>query len=187
MTQQKRSKADTIQSGDLGFKKDEYIHEGQNKALREEFDYIIQKNAYSGQKIKGNYLIAYSLEYARKITFPGEGDPHYQDLSEENAHIGIAVHDATDFHFVSGLTVYVTVVDKNGFSIGSFEHPLLQRPNLYHYGRNWILPGDGKYTLRVKIETPENMLHNEKSELTYPTTVEVVFKNVIIKTGQKID
>ena len=186
MKKQKGSRADTFQSGDIGFKKEEYLNKEQKKALKEEFDYFIQKNAYSGQKIKGNYLIAYSLEYARNLTYPGEGGPEWKDLHEENAHIGIAVHDATDYHFVAGLTVFVTVLDKDGLTIGSFEHPLLQRPNLYHYGRNWILPGDGKYTLQVRVETPENMLQDEKSGKIYTTPVAVVFKNVTIKTGQKI-
>jgi len=160
--------------------------EENNKAFDEAFDYIIQKAFYGGHKIEGGYLIAYSIEYARNLIYPGEGDPQWQDLREENAHIGIAVHDETDLHFIKGLSVNVTVIEQSGILIGSFNHPLLERPNLYHYGRNWKLPGDGIYTLRVKVETPEFMTRDEINEKAYSTPVEVEFKNVTIKTGQKI-
>ncbi len=153
--QQKRPRKYTYQSGDQSFKKDEHISEEQNKTFKEAFDYIIQKNSYVGHRIKGGYLIAYSLEFARNLTSPGEGDPRWQDLRDENAHIGIAVHDANDLHFIEGLSVNVTVIDEEGYVVGTLDHPLLERPNLYHYGRNWKLPGDGKYTLRIKVETPE--------------------------------
>ena len=149
MKQPKRPKAYTFRSGTISFKKGEHFTEEQNKAFKEAFDYIIQKDSYGGHRIKGGYLIAYSLELARNLTYPGEGDPQWQDLREENAHIGIAVHDAVDLHFITGLLVTVTVIDEGGYLVGSFEQPLLERPNLYHYGRNWKLPGDGKYSLRI--------------------------------------
>jgi hypothetical protein len=186
MKQPKLTKRFTFEPDDISFEQEEYLSEVRERAFEEELDYIIQKNAYRGHRIEGNYLIAYSLEYARDLTYGEEGDPQWQKLHEENAHIGIAVHDATNLRFITGLTVFVTVATQSGDVIGSFEHPFLKRPNLYHYGRNWKLPGDGRYTLQVRIEIPDAVLRKEYPERALLTPVEVEFKNVAIKTGQKI-
>ena len=148
------------------------------------FDYAFQKDLYGGEKIRGGYLIAYSLEYARKLIYLPDNAPQWQDIHHENVHIGIAVHDEDDLHFVKGLTVTVTVIDANGFLIGSFEHALLNRPHLQHYGRNWALPGDGTYTLHVKVVTPEHQLKNVDTGKFYLSPVIVEFSHVAIKTGQ---
>ncbi|HMN58879.1 MAG TPA: iron transporter [Anaerolinea sp.] len=170
--------------GNTLFRKGENISEEQNRAIKKAFRYILQKDFYGGYKYGGNYLIAYSVEFARNLIFPGDGSPQRQSIHQENAHIGIAIHDETDLHFISGLTVTVTITDHNGIAIGSFKHPLLRRPNFRHYGRNWILPGDGKYSLQIRVETPVSVLRNEKTERTYITPIEVEFHNVTIRTGR---
>jgi hypothetical protein len=171
--------------GDLSINQ-EHLTDEQLKALVREFDYYVQKDSYQGHKINGGYLIAFSTEYARNLSFPSKGRPRWQSLKKENAHIGIAVHDEKDLHFIVGLTVTVSVMDSNGNDIGTKIHPLLLRPGLYHYGVNWVLPGDGEYTIHVKIETPETMLYNEENNTRYLTSNEVNFFHVNIKTGQKI-
>jgi len=55
---------------------------------------------------------------------------------------------------------------------------------IYHYGRNWILPADGDYTMRVKIEPPTFMRHDEVSGRRFLEAVEVEFSGVQVKRGQ---
>lgn len=164
---------------------DQFGIPNKNTALQKAFLYIIQKDFYGGYKIKDNYLIAFSLEFARNLTYPGDGTPQWQAIGQDNAHIGIAVHDEADLHFITGLSVTVTVLDHNEYLIGSYKHPLLHRPNFHHYGRNWKLPGDGLYTLRIRVETPPNMLRDEANRRIYSARVDVEFRNIAIKTGQK--
>ncbi len=154
----------------------------QNDALQRALTFIVQKDFYDGYKIQANYLIAYSLESARKLTYQKDGAPTWLAPGEDNLHIGIAVHDDSDVHFISGLSVTVTVLDHNRYLLGSFKHPLLYRPNYRHYGRNWKLPGDGLYTLRIRVETPLEMLHDEINGQTYSARVEVEFRDVAIHT-----
>lgn len=63
----------------------------------------------------------------------------------------------------------------------------LWHPWLYHYGRNWTVPRDGTYGLRVRIEPPDFPRHDKENGLRYREPVEVVFDGVHIETGQKLD
>ncbi len=152
------------------------------KALK----YMTQKEAHDGSEQKaGEYVIGYAVETA-------EGLYHYEDSKlvwvepqKENVHVEVSVRDGADNRFIPGLTVHVTLLDKNGKEIGSHEQPFLWHPWLYHYGRNWEVPGDGEYKMRVRIEPPKFMRHDPKNGKRYAEPVEVEFPNVKIKTGQK--
>jgi uncharacterized protein involved in high-affinity Fe2+ transport len=54
---------------------------------------------------------------------------------------------------------------------------------IYHYGRNWALPADGDYTLRVHIEPPQFMRHDEVNGKRFQEPVEVEFSDVHIERG----
>jgi hypothetical protein len=55
---------------------------------------------------------------------------------------------------------------------------------IYHYGRNWALPADGDYTLRVHIEPPRFMRHDEVNGKRFQELVEVEFSDVHIERGK---
>ena len=59
------------------------------------------------------------------------------------------------------LKVTGTLIDPDGNEVGTHEHELLWHPMIYHYGRNWTVPADGEYTLKVHIEPPTFMRHDE--------------------------
>jgi hypothetical protein len=63
--------------------------------------------------------------------------------------------------------------------------PFLWHPWLYHHGLNWKLPGDGAYIIRVLVEPPDFMRHDKINGRRYAEPVEVEFRNVQIRTGQK--
>ena len=138
-----------------------------------------------GEKKAGNYVVAYAVESAEGMYKFNNGELKWQDPGKKNIHIEISVRDGADDRFIPGLDVSVTVMDDSGKEIGSHNQEFLWHPWLFHYGRNWELPGDGKYTLKVDIKAPKFMRHDKKNGLRFAEDVEVVFENVKITTGQK--
>ena len=55
---------------------------------------------------------------------------------------------------------------------------------IYHYGRNWKVPADGTYTLKVRVDPPTFMRHDEVNGRRFEETVETVFKSVEVERGQ---
>lgn len=79
-----------------------------------------------------DYVIGYAVEAAEGMYVPREGELHWQEPTEENAHVEIAVRDAAEGRFVPELSVTLTVIDQNGPEIGSHAQPFLWHPWLYH-------------------------------------------------------
>jgi hypothetical protein len=77
------------------------------------------------------------------------------------------------------------LIEADGQAIGTHRQPFLWHPWLYHYGRNWEVPGDGSYRLRVRIEPPEFPRHDKINGRRYAEPVEVEFENVRVETGRK--
>lgn len=156
--------------------------EAYQKALR----HMSEEEADTGgSQAAGNYVVAYAVEDAEGMYHLQDGELVWQEPQEENAHIEITAYDASDGRFIPELEVYLTVIDQDGREIGRHRQPFLWHPWLYHYGRNWKLPGDGTYTLKVEIEAPTFHRHDKKNGLRYAEKVEVSFENVKIETGQK--
>lgn len=138
-----------------------------------------------GEKRAGNYVVAYAVEKAEGMYELKDGHLQWREPGNKNAHVEISVRDGADNRFIPGLTITVTMEDEQGKQIGKHKQPFIWHPWLYHYGLNWRVPGDGKYTLNVHIKAPQYMRHDEKNGKRYGEDVEVTFKNVKIKTGQK--
>lgn len=138
-----------------------------------------------GEKKVGNYVVAYAVENAEGMYHLKAGELVWQDPKNENCHIEISVRDGADNRFIPGLAVSVTVVDSNENEIGCHKQEFLWHPWLYHYGRNWQVPADGKYKLVVNIEAPKFMRHDKKNGLRFAEDIEVRFEDVKIKTGKK--
>lgn len=62
--------------------------------------------------------------------------------------------------------------------------PYLWHPCLYHYGRNWRVPG-GLYTLRVRFDPPDYHRHDKVNGRRFAKGAEIVFKNVEVRTGRE--
>lgn len=157
----------------------------QGQAYKKALEHMATKEAHGETKPAGNYLVSYAVESAEGMYHLMDGGLVWREPKTENAHIEIAVQDGADMRFIPGLNVHVTVIDETNSEIGTHQQPFLWHPWLYHYGRNWELPGDGVYTLRVHIDAPEFMRHDKENGKRYADPVEVEFKNVSIKTGQK--
>ena len=145
------------------------------------------KEAHGEEAEAGDMLVGWAVEHAEGMYHWENGELHWQNPAQsENAHVEIVVRDRHDGRFIPGLNVTVTLLDQGGKEIGTHEQPFLWHPWLYHYGRNWSVPGDGTYKLAVQIEPPTFMRHDKENGNRYAHPVEVEFENVRIQTGQKI-
>ena len=137
-----------------------------------------------GEKRAGEFIVAYAVEKAEGMYHKKNGELEWEEPKGKNAHFEISVRDASDHRFIPGLDVRLTVLDSEGKEIGTHKMPFLWHPWLYHYGRNWKVPGDGKYTLKVHIDTPSFSRHDKKNGKRYSQPVDVEFTGVNVKTGK---
>jgi hypothetical protein len=157
----------------------------QGQAFQKALAHMTQKEAHGAEKPAGDYLVSYAVEHAEGMYHFHEGQLHWQEPQDENVHLEIVVRDGADGRFIPGLTVYATLMDSAGRKVGSHLQPFLWHPWLYHYGRNWQVPGDGEYILRVRVEPPHFMRHDKLNGKRFTEPTEVEFAHVKIETGQK--
>ncbi len=157
----------------------------QGEALNETVKYMTEKIAHGRTKPAGNYIVGYAVEEAEGMYSLYNGEFTWHEPRDENAHIEIVVADGADMRFVPMLNVTCTVLDQDQNVVGTHRQPFLWHPYLYHYGKNWKLPGDGTYTLRIEIDPPEFMRHDKKNGKRYAERVTVEFNEVQIRVGQK--
>ncbi|HZD41375.1 MAG TPA: iron transporter [Terriglobales bacterium] len=157
----------------------------QGRAVQRTVRHMAKKVAEDGREQEaGEYVIGYAIEKAEGLYHLHDGKLEWREPEDENVHLEIAVCDGSDGRFIPGLKVRVTMLDSEGSEIGTHEHPLLWHPYLYHYGRNWKVPGDGKYTIRVHVDTPDFPRHDRVNGRRFTKPVETEFRWVEIKTGQ---
>ena len=157
----------------------------QGEAYRAALDHMAENVAHDGGMHPADqYLVAYAIEEAEGMFMWENGELHWHDPEEENLHVEIAVCDASDGRFVPGLKVTATLIDPDGNEVGTHEHELLWHPMLYHYGRNWKVPVDGEYTLKVHIDPPTFMRHDEINGRRFTQPVDTEFTGVKVERGQ---
>jgi hypothetical protein len=159
----------------------------QGHAYKRALEIMTNEVAQDGaEKAAGDYLIACAVEKAEGMYVMRDGQLEWQEPSEkENIHIEVAVRDGADGRFLPGLDVEVSVADASGREIGTHRHPFLWHPWLFHYGRNWELPSDGEYRIRVAVDPPTFERHDRKNGRRYATREVAEFDSVKVETGHK--
>lgn len=157
----------------------------QGDAFRQAVDLMTTKVAHDGglQEV-GEYVVGYAVEEAEGMYVWADGNLRWQEPEDENMHLEIVVCDASDGRFVPGLRVTATLSTEGGEEIGTHEQPLVWHPMLYHYGRNWSVPGDGRYRLRVVVDPPAFPRHDRVNGQRFSEQVTVEFDNVDVATGR---
>lgn len=156
----------------------------QGEAYRRALEHMATEVAHTGgMRQVGDYLIGYAIEEAEGMYHFADRQLTWLNPGSENAHVEVAVCDAADGRFIPGLDVQVSLVGPSGQEIGPFPQPMLWHPMLYHYGRNWELPEDGEYTLRIHVEPPTFMRHDEINGRRFTEAVDVEFTGVPIERG----
>ena len=156
-------------------------------AYQKSLEYMVGDVAdVGGKKQAGDYFVGFAQERAEGMwTLHGEGQLEWEEPGDENCHLEISVSDAGDGRFVPYLMVYATLTAENGETVGPSEIPFVWHPGVYHYGKNLKVPGDGGYTLDLRIEPPTFMRHDEVNGKRYAKTITVKFENVQVKTGKE--
>lgn len=137
-----------------------------------------------GEQHAGEYLIGYAIEKAEGVYEWRDGELAWQEPEAENLHVEVSVRDAGDGRFVPAVKVWATLVTPEGEELGPHEQPLLWHPMIYHYGRNWELPADGDYRLRVRVEPPTFHRHDRVNGCRFREPVETEFHPVRVRRGR---
>lgn len=137
----------------------------------------------------GDYFIAVADEYSEGHWYYKGSKFIYMEENEQsaknNAHVEVAVCDAKTGRFLHDLNVRVTLY-KGNEKVGAMNESFMWHPWLYHYGENWRVPVAGKdYRFQVHIDPPAYRRYGKNSGKQFTTAVDVIFENLIIKTGQK--
>lgn len=156
----------------------------QGDAYRAALEYMVSEVAHDGgTQVVGDYLVGYAIEEAEGMYHCTDGSLEWRNPDSENTHVEIVVCDAADGRFVPGLHVTATMVSPSGDEIGPLTQELVWHPMLYHYARNWTLPEDGDYTLRVHVDPPTFMRHDEVNGRRFIQPVDVEFTGVNVERG----
>ena len=179
------AEAHQIKQSDEGDAKGLELARAQGEALTKTLKHMTDDIAEDGREEQvGEYLVAYAVEQAEGMYEMKNGKLEWGKPAEgQNAHVEIAVRDPADGRFIPGLDIEVTVTAEDGTDCGTHKVPLLWHPYLYHYGRDWTVPGSGKYSLRVRFDPPTFMRHDKKNGNRFSTAVDHVFHDVKIKAG----
>lgn len=157
----------------------------EGEAYLEALEYMANEVAHDGGKQEaGDYVVGYATEEAEGLWVYRDGELHFEEPGEQNAHVEVAVADGDDGRFVPGLHVEASLTAEDGTEVGPFEVPLVWHPGLHHYGVNVEVPGDGTYDLDVQIAPAEFNRHDETNGRRYEEGVDVTFEGVEVKTGQ---
>jgi Fe2+ transport protein len=176
----------TLTASDEGDARGLALGRVQGEAFGRTLKHMLEDVADGGREIaSGDYLIAYAVEKAEGMYAPKDGGFEWQAPTDENIHIEIAVRDRADGRLIPGLDVFVTVIDEDGKEVGTHRQPLLWHPYLYHYGRNWRVPGDGIYSLRVRFAAPQFHRHDKKNGNRLSKGADVMFEDVELKTRRE--
>lgn len=154
-------------------------------AYQKALEYMTQKDAHGAQKRVGRFIVGFAVEHMEWSEGQRPSQIAWEGRQDENVHVEITIQDRTDGHFIPGLFVYATLVDEAGNEVGTLKQPFLSHPWQFHYGRNWKIPGEGRYTLRVRIEAPQFMRYDQANGTRFTRPIEVEFTDVDIKTGSR--
>lgn len=156
-------------------------------AYQEALEYMVEAVAHTGgTREVGEYVVGFAQEEAEGMYHrEGEGRFGWVEPDGANCHLEVAVCDAADGRFVPECTVIATLTGEDGEQVGPTRPPLLWHPGLYHYGKNLEVPGDGTYTIEVRVEPPEFVRHDEVNGDRYGGAADVTFEDVDVETGRE--
>jgi hypothetical protein len=157
----------------------------QDRALRAAVRQMNEREAHGREVRAGHYLVGVAAENVEGLCELRDGGSYGVSPEEENGHLEVSVRDTEDGRFVPGLDVRVRVRTRDRRELGIHRHASLWHPWLYHYRRNWSLPGDGTYTIIVHIAVPDFPRHDKINGHRYAERVDVEFAGFEVRTGQK--
>jgi uncharacterized protein involved in high-affinity Fe2+ transport len=144
----------------------------------------MEKEATVVSKPAGDYFLWLVAEKAEGLYVLQDGKLVWTEPGAANAHLEVAVQDAGDGRFVPGLDITLALADSRGKAVAEAAMPFVWHPWLDHYGKNWVVPGDGTYHATVKIAPFKYDRHDQTNGNRYATPVTAEF-DIQITTGHK--
>lgn len=144
----------------------------------------MQQEATVVSQPAGDYVLWLVAEKAEGLYILQNGKLVWTEPGEANAHLEVAPQDAGDGRFVPGLDVSLALTAPDGTTVGKETIPFVWHPWLYHYGKNWKVPGDGTYRATVTIAPFPYDRHDQTNGNRYAEPVTAEFE-IDITTGQK--
>ena len=190
MTRPKPSPKPPMQTSDEANQRQLRMAKKQGEALQRALEHMAQEVADDGgEQPAGDYLIGYAVEQAEGMYHLRNGKLQWEaPTDEENVHVEVSVRDRADGRFIPALEVYATLLaEDTAREVGTNRQPFVWHPWLYHYGRNWQVPKDGEYTMRVRIEVPDFPRHDKENGRRFAEPVEVEFTGVKVTTGREVE
>jgi hypothetical protein len=132
------------------------------------------------KKTSGDYEISYRVEPAKGLYEFSAGKLEWKEPSEENLHLDVLVHDASDGRFIPGLHIVATLLDSKGGQAASNHLPFVWHPDENHYGSNMKVPKSGEYLLQVHIFPATFVRADKERGKRFVADVHVSFENVRI-------
>jgi hypothetical protein len=104
---------------------------------------------------------------------------------DENQHIEVIVADAEDNRMIPCLNVDVTILNEEGYEIGTQRQPMYWSPTIYYYGTNWSIPSEGSYDIRVHIDTPGFLRQDREMGNRFIRPITVEFTGMDLKPARE--
>lgn len=161
------------------------LAKNQGKALNDAADYMKSMDNYVEQEAD-DYIITVVSEEAEGTYRLKNGDLEWQVPNERfNTHMEILVRDKDDKRFIPGLHITAKIFDQNDQLVEEKEFPLFWHPFLVHYGANFHIPKEGKYTVVVNIPAPTFPRHDEIKGKRYAKDVTVTMPPLELEAGRE--
>lgn len=185
MTNEADTHKPPMKSSDEADEKELEMARDQGAAFKNALDHMVGEVATDGGETRaGDYLVGYAVEEAEGMYHLENGELVWREPDEENLHVEVSVRDGADGRMIPGLEVHATLVGPDGDEVGTHRQPFVWHPWMHHYGRNWVVPEEGSYTLKVRIAPPDFPRHDKRNGKRYAEEVTVEFEDVTVETGQ---
>lgn len=129
----------------------------------------------------GDYDVALIIESARGFWQPHDGRLVYSapDTSLGMVdHMEVSMRDATTGRAIPELNVRATILDSRKREIDTYVLPFMWHPWMNHYGSNVLVPGPGRYTVRLHAEAPAFRRYGSMAFRRFNRAVDVEMRNV---------
>lgn len=166
-------------------KKKEEVAREEGKAYEHALELMKSETVHAETEAE-DYIITLAAEKAEGMYEFTDGKLEWRvPKGEMDQHIEVVVQDKEDKRFVPGLEVTCKLYQLDGNFVGEARQEFIWHPFLYHYGKNWDIPGAGKYMAQLTIRKPAWPRHDEMKGKRYAKDVTVDVGPIELKPGRK--
>ena len=151
-------------------------------------DMLRNPDASGSQVRSGDYRVAVIVQHARGDWEERNGKLAFVSPDSDIgpiAHMDVTVRDAATGRLVPDLNVHATILDSRRRAIDTYSMPFMWHPWMSHYGLNVPVPGDGRYTVRVRAEAPAFRRYGSSALRKFNKAIDAEVRGVRFVTAEK--